>query len=93
MLWSFRQLCMYQGPVFKTGATYPEPEPVICAGISDLGMSCWNISYRIYHSVKATFLLDVQSLKADLFKLKHILFYMDTVHAADVVLFMKHGVI
>lgn len=69
---------MYKGPLFKTGATYPEPEPVICAGISDLGMSRWNITYRIYHSVRATFLLDIQSLKADFFfRLKHI-FYIWT---------------
>lgn len=55
---------MYKGPIFKTVVTYLEP--VICFGISNLGMSHWNITYRVYHSVKATFLLDIQSLKADL---------------------------
>lgn len=49
---------MNKGPVFKSDGTYPEPEPVICAGISELGMFHLNITHRIYISVKATFLLD-----------------------------------
>lgn len=53
---------MYKEPLFnKTVVTYPQTEPVICFGISDLDMSHWYVTYRVYHSVKATFLLDVQS--------------------------------
>lgn len=40
-------IIMYKGPVFKTVVTYPEPEPAICFGISDLGMSHWNITYSL----------------------------------------------